>query len=70
MAASKPTAGKLPPLYLNAVAPVPLTSNLKSATAAVFVTVNNTYITAPVVLVKPVQATSLIAVAAAVEHVP
>ena len=51
-----------------AFAPVELT--LSVGEAAVFVTVKRTLMRAPVVRENPVQATTLAAVAAAVEQVP
>ena len=56
------------PLYLIALAPVPLT--LRVGLAAVFVTVNFIVILAPVSNTNPVQDTTLAAVAAAVEQDP
>ena len=56
------------PRYLIALAPVPLT--FRVGDAAVLVTVNLTVTLAPVTKLKPVTATVLAAVPAAVEQVP
>jgi hypothetical protein len=64
-----PTAGRFPPRYFMAFAPVPDTFRVRDATAAVLVTVNLTNTWIPVVSVNPLIVTALAAVAAAVAQV-